>query len=405
MTTPQRLLHGLRVLDAASFIAAPAATTVMADFGADVIKIEPPEGDGLRALFKQPGYPPSEVDYCWLVDNRNKRGIIVDLKRDEGRDVLYRLVRSADVFVTNMPLDARRRLKVRYADLKPLNRRLVYGSITAYGETGAEADRPGFDSTALWARSGLMDWIRPAPDAPPARSVPGMGDHPTGLALFGAIMAALYHRERTGEGTMVSTSLMANGLWWNAIPVQAMLLGHRFAPRPPRDQTSNALTNMYRCRDGRWFMLVLLSEDRDWKRLAAAIGRSELLSDARFATASDRHDNARALTAALDATFAQKDLAEWRAILEAHRLTYGVVETLTDIPHDRQMRDSGALIPLDDAGLAGTLTVASPVWLDGHEKVPPRRAPRPGEHTVDVLREAGFSRDEIDRLLDAGVIG
>ena len=404
MTNPPHLLDGIRVLDVATFIAGPAAATVMADFGADVIKVEPPEGDGLRSLFKQPGYPPSELDYCWLVDNRNKRGIVVDLKRDEGRDVLHRLVRTADVFVTNLPLEARRRLQLRYGDLNTVNRRLVYASITGYGETGAEADKPGFDSTALWARSGLMDWIRPSPDAPPARSVPGMGDHPTALALFAAIMAALYQRERTGAGTMVSTSLMANGLWWNAIPVQAMLLGSRFAPRPPREQSSNALTNVYRCRDGRWFMLTLLAEQRDWERLATAIGRPDLPGDVGFATPHDRHANARALTAILDEIFARKDLAEWRAILDTHRLTFGVVETLDDVPDDRQMRDSGALVPFADTGLAGKLTVASPVWMEGQTKLPPRRAPARGEHTVEVLREAGFDQEEIDRLLKARVV-
>ncbi len=398
-----RLLDGIRVLDVASFIAAPAATAVMADFGADVIKIEPPEGDGFRALTSQPGYPACEHNYPWLVDNRNKRGIVLDLKRDEGRDVLHRLLRTTDVFVTNLIPDARRRLRLRWEDLSPLNGRLVYASLTGYGETGEEADKPGFDVTALWARTGLMDFVRSSPDVPPARTAPGMGDHPTALTLFGAVMAALYHRERTGRGTMVSTSLMANGLWWNAIPVQAMLFGARFQPRQSRERSSNALTNTYRCRDGRWFMLVILSEDRDWGGLLAGIGRADLLADPRFATTAVRHANAPALTATLDETFATKDLAEWSAILDASRIAFGVVGTLDDIPHDRQMRASGALVPFDDPALGGSLTVASPIWMDGHEKVPPRRAPALGEHTVEVLREAGFTTDEIERLMKNGV--
>src|SRR5262245_6059450 len=220
-----RFLDGIRVIDAASFIAGPVATTVMADFGAEVIKIEPPSGDTYRT--RGPGYPPSPYNFPWIVDNRSKRGLALDLRTPDGQRVLHRLVRDADVFVTNTPIETRTRLGVRWEDLAPLNPRLIYGSITAYGERGEEASRPGFDATALWARTGLMDLVRPSPDAAPARSLPGMGDHPTGMSLFGALMAALYQRERTGRGTMVSTSLLANGLWLNAIPVQGILCGAR----------------------------------------------------------------------------------------------------------------------------------------------------------------------------------
>ena len=220
-----RLLDGIRVIDAASYIAGPVASTAMADFGANVIRIEPPSGDTSR--LRNAGYPPSPHNFPWIVDNRNKRSVVLDLRSEDGRGVLHRLVRGADVFVTNAPLDGRARLGVRWEDLSPLNPRLIYGAITAYGEAGAEASRPGFDSTALWARTGLMDLVRPSPEAPPSRSLPGMGDHPTGMSLFGAIMAALYQRERTGRGAMVSTSLLANGLWLNAIAVQGILCGAR----------------------------------------------------------------------------------------------------------------------------------------------------------------------------------
>ena len=159
MTSEPRLLDGIRVIDAASFIAGPVATTAMADFGADVIKVEPPGGDTYRV--RNAGYPPSPYNFPWIVDNRNKRGVAIDLRHEDGRRVLHRLVRTADVFVTNVPLDGRARLGVRWEDLAPLNPRLIYGSITAYGETGEEASRPGFDSTALWARTGLMDLVRP----------------------------------------------------------------------------------------------------------------------------------------------------------------------------------------------------------------------------------------------------
>jgi crotonobetainyl-CoA:carnitine CoA-transferase CaiB-like acyl-CoA transferase len=402
MEPGNRLLAGVRVIDAASFIAGPVATTVMADFGADVIKIESPAGDTYR--IRNVGYPASPYNFPWIVDNRSKRGVAIDLGTEAGREVLYRLVRDADVFVTNLPFDARRRLAVRWEDLAPLNARLIYGSITAYGEAGAEAGRPGFDSTALWARTGLMDLVRPSPDAPPSRSLPGMGDHPTGMSLFGAIMAALYQRERTGRGAMVSTSLMANGLWWNAIQVQGILCGARTLPRPPREESVNALGNLYRCRDGRWFLMTLTADEKRWQPFAASIGRPDLVADPRFATLQARRTNARALIAILDEVFATKDWAEWLPILETSGIASGVVGTLDDIPDDPQMVQSGALVPFDDPRAGAALTVSSPIWIDGQEKVPPALAPAVGQHTVEVLRAAGFGQAEIESLLSAGVI-
>ena len=175
-------LAGLKVIDCASFIAAPVATTVLADFGADVIKIEPPSGEPYRRDDPAMRVPYSEYPYNYIVDNRSKRGITLDLKIDAGRKVLHKMLESADVFVTNAPFPARKRLQVRYEDFKELYPRLIYASVTAYGEQGPEADRTGFDSTALWARTGLMDLVKPAPDSAPARSLPGMGDHPTAIS-------------------------------------------------------------------------------------------------------------------------------------------------------------------------------------------------------------------------------
>ena len=398
------LLDGLRVIDAASFIAGPVATTMLADLGADVIKIEPPDGDLYRHRTGGPGVAESPYNYRWIVDNRSKRGLALDLRQPAGREVLCRLVGRADVFVTNSPLDSRERLRIRWEDLAPLNPRLVYASVTAYGEQGDEAAKGGFDATALWARTGLMDLVRASPDAPPPRSLPGMGDHPTGVSLFAAIMTALYRRERTGQGGMVSTSLMANGLWWNAIQVQAALCGARVEPRPPREEAASALANLYRCGDGRWFLLNVLAEDRDWPQFLRAIERPDLADDARFATTPARRANARALVPVLDAVFATRPWAEWRAVLDKHGLTFGVVGTVDDARDDPQMVASGALVPIDDPRAGARLTVASPLWLEGEAKTPPRFPPGLGEHSVEVLREVGYTPEEIDRLLVARTI-
>ena len=398
------LLSGLRVIDAASFIAGPVATTILADLGADVIKIEPPDGDPYRHRMAGPGVPDSPYNYRWIVDNRTKRGLALDLRQPRGRAVLHRLIARADVFVTNTPFESRARLGTRWEDLSHLNPRLIYASITAYGEHGAEAAHTGYDETALWARAGLMDLVKSSPDAPPSRALPGMGDHPTGVSLYAAIMTALYRRERTGRGTMVSTSLLANGLWWNAIQIQAALSGARVAPRPAREEAVTALANLYRCADGRWFLLNVLNDERDWPAFLGAIKRPDLGHDPRFATTPARRANARALVGLLDTVFGSRPWAEWRVILTRHKLTYGAVATVEDARHDLQMTASGALVPMEDVRAGAPLTVSSPLWLEGVDKVAPRLAPDLGEHSVEILREAGYDDVEIDELLAARAI-
>ncbi|NKC10990.1 MAG: CoA transferase [Gammaproteobacteria bacterium] len=397
------LLTGIKVIDAASFIAGPAAATVLADFGAEVIKIEPPGvGDTYRNR-SAPGNPECDYNYAWIVDNRNKRGLALNLKSDEGLAVLYELVRQADVFVTNLPFPARTRLRVSYDDLAPLNERLIYGSISAYGEAGPDADNPGFDSTALWARTSLMDMMRPGPDSAPARSLPGMGDHPSAMSLFGGIMAALYRRERTG--TYVNTSLMANGLWWNSIQVQAMLCGAEFEKRPPREEATTALHNLYQTRDGRWFHLACVPEDKRWAALLAVLGRPDLGEDERFRDRGSRHAKAAALIRIFDGIFLQKDWSEWKTLLDQANIPCSLIGTLRDIPHDEQMRASDALTPIDDERAGARYIVNSPVWLRDGPKVAPRLAPALGEHTDEVLLEAGFSAAAIAALRRSGAIG
>ena len=393
------IFTGLRVIDCASWIAGPAAATILSDFGAEVIKIEPPgAGDPWRALAAVPG---KVTDYWWQLTARNKQSLAIDLKHPEGLAVLHRLLASTDVFITNFPQPVRERLGIAAADLLAINPRLVYGSITAYGEAGEEAGRTGFDATAYWARTGLMDMVRATTDTEPVRSMPGMGDHPTATSLYAAIVTALYRRERTGRGGVAHTSLLQNGLWANGCYVQNRLFGEHVAHRPPRIEAPSALANHYRCRDGRWFLMALHNEARQLAGFLQAIEAEHLAEDPRFASIQARRANARALTAILEEIFARRDLAEWRPILEAAGVTFGAVFTVDEAGDDRQARDIGALVPFADG--AG-LTVSSPFDLDATVKVAAVRAPAVGQHSESVLRGAGYSTDEIARLASLGVL-
>jgi crotonobetainyl-CoA:carnitine CoA-transferase CaiB-like acyl-CoA transferase len=399
------ILRGLKVLDVASFIAGPAATTVMADHGADVIKIEAPGGDGYRTITTGPGMPKASVDYHWMVDNRTKRGLQLDLRQDAARQVMTKLVAEADVLVTNFVPRVREQLGLRYADLKPINERLIYASMTAYGEDGPEAGRTGFDSTAYWARTGLMDLVRPDPDGPPARSLPGMGDHPTAIALFGAIMLGLHRRSLTGKGGQVSTSLIANGLWSNAFYAQAALAEGEIPVRPRRDNWPNALANHYKSRDGRWFMLSLINEDREWDRFAEGVGRPELLSDERFTDRTARHANAAALIAILTEVFVEKDWEAWRALFDDLRITFGLIGRVQDLAADQQVRPSGAVRPVDPALFGVDAMIDSPIFVAEAARRAPEPAPAVGQHSDEILAELGYDGAAIRDLRASGAVG
>lgn len=393
------IFNGLKVIDCASWIAGPAAATILSDFGAEVIKIEPlGAGDPWRASVPVPG---KTTDYWWQLTSRNKRSLAIDLKHPEGLKVLYRLIATADVFVTNFPLPVRERLKIAASDLLAINPRLVYGSISAYGERGKEAARTGFDATAYWARTGLMDMVRDGAKTEPVRSMPGMGDHPTATALYAAIVTALYRRERTGKGGVAQTSLLQNGLWANGCYVQNRLFGEKVRHRPPRVETPSALANHYRTRDGRWFLMAL-HNPRQAGVFLEAIGASHLLEDPRFATVDSRRENAVALTRILDEVFAKRDLAEWRPILEKAGVTFGIVSSVDEAADDPQAHEIGAIVPFADGK---GHTVSSPFHLDHATKVAPARAPSVGQHSEQLLKEAGYSAEEIARLKGLGLIG
>jgi crotonobetainyl-CoA:carnitine CoA-transferase CaiB-like acyl-CoA transferase len=402
MTDGQHVFSGLKVLDLASYIAGPAATTILADFGADVIKIEPPgTGDVYRFFSAMPPNPVADTNYAWQLTNRNKRSIALDLKSSEAKEVLMRLVQWADVVVVNFPPRVKAALGVTYEALSPLNPKLIYADITGYGSEGPEADTPGFDVTAYWARSGLMEVTHDA-GSPPTLPIPGIGDHATATTLYAAIVTALYTRATTGKGSHVSTSLIANGIWAAAAWVEGGLNGGRFFAQHDRKNPPNALLNPYQTADGRWILLVA-AQRKDWPAFARAIGMPELLEDPRFVD-DQRIDHAAALVEILDPLFAGQPLAFWKQTLNAARVIFGVVQIAEEIIHDPQLEANGIVVPLDLPGQPAMRTVSNPIQIMGEQKVKPRAAPQLGEHGAAILQEMGFTQDEIAHLHNAGTV-
>ncbi len=395
------ILSGLRVVDCGTYIAGPAAATIMSDFGADVIKIErPPYGDPYRYLPLVPGMPEGNRDYCWLLDGRNKKSLALNLKTSPGRDVLMKLVADADVFITNYQPALAAEFQVRWEDLHPLNERLIYAYVTGYGERGDGAGAPGYDATAYWARSGLMGNMHYAGNDP-CQSPPGFGDHPTSMALFSGILLALLNRHQTGRGMKVSTSLMANGAWSNACLIQAALCGATFLPRWTRSSAINPLVNHYVSRDGVRFFFCLLDPGKDWRNFCKSLERADLIDDARFSTPALRIQNGPALIAIIDEAMTQKEAADWRRIFAAHEVIWGPVPDPWQVPDDAQMAANGVFTEIEGCGLR---TVNNPVNLDGMDKVSPRLAPSVGQHTREILLALGYSELDVDAMLEAGIV-
>src|SRR5213595_2558989 len=251
------IFSGLKVVDFSSFVAGPGAAVILSDFGADVIKVEPPKGELWRIGNKIPPQPFAKDAYQWHLNNRNKRGIALDLKSPDAGKILERLVKWADVLIVNTPHPAREKLKLSYDDVAQWNPRLIYADVTGYGDNGPDANLPGFDITAYWSRSGLLSLTRDA-GAPPTWPFAGTGDSPTAVGLFSAIVTGLYRRERTGKGSYVTTSLIAEGVWSCGVPIQGALCDAEFFPLHDRKNPPNPTMNVYRSSDDRWFVLIAL---------------------------------------------------------------------------------------------------------------------------------------------------
>jgi crotonobetainyl-CoA:carnitine CoA-transferase CaiB-like acyl-CoA transferase len=393
------IFSGLKVVDLASFIAGPSAAVILSDFGADVIKVEPPAGDLWRIGHKIPPQPEAKDPYPWHLANRNKRGITLDLKNPGSRQVLEKLVKWADVLIVNTPHPARKKLQLEYDDVVQWNSRLIYADVTGFGENGPDASLPGFDITSYWARSGLLSMTRDA-GAPPTWPVAGSGDNATAVGLYSAIVTALYRRERTGKGSYVTTSLLAEGVWSASVSIQGALCEAKFFAPHDRKNPANAALNVYQASDGTWFVLLVTPDKL--AAVAKAIGRADLLRDPRFSDPAKLAANMGQLAAILDEVFSAQPMAHWHEVLNGIHVTFGVVREAQEVINDPQLRANDILVPLEGAGGKLTSTISSPIQVHGVTKVPARRGPALGEHNEAVLHELGFNPTEITALQASG---
>jgi crotonobetainyl-CoA:carnitine CoA-transferase CaiB-like acyl-CoA transferase len=399
------LLSGIRVLEAASMIMVPSVGAALADYGAQVIKLEPIEGDLNRRGHHIPGMPVHDYEYCFLPDNRGKRSLSIDLKAPEARGILRRLVEASDVFLTNHRPRSLAGLGLTWPELQAINPRLVYAHGTGFGDTGEEIDKPGFDSVCYWSRSGIEAGLFPL-DGWLGSPGYGAGDHPTGMALLSAVLMALLARERSGRGTRVSVSLLASGAWSNSVMIQAKLLGAQFLERRPREDARSFTAVYYRAGDRRLFKMAVVDTRRDWPKVCRAIGRPELANDPRYATLEERlkEGRMRELIRLCDDIFASQPMPYWQRALDEADVPYSVVATLDDVVADRQMQANGVFVEIDDPVLGRVRTVDTPLQIEGHPKVTRTPAPRLGEHTAAILAELGLAGQEIQSLTQRGVV-
>ena len=396
-------LEGIRVVELGFWVAGPSAGGILADWGADVIKIEPLDGDPFRGLFLQgfgmdmPLNPPFELD------NRGKRSLSLDYASDEGRKIVLDLVDRADVFVTNLRPGGLARAGLDWESLSRRNPRLVYASVTGYGLSGPDRDRPAYDVGAYWSRAGIALALTPEGSDPPYQRG-AMGDHNAGMTVAGGVSAALFAREKTGRGQLVETSLLRVGIFTLGWDTMIQLRLGAPATAMTRTTTPNPLISCYRDRDGRWFWLLGLQGDRMWPDLVRALGDPEWKSDPRFANLPARRENCAELVRRLDEIFARRPLSEWAGIFDRENVWWAPVQTTAEVVEDPQAEAGGAFVDVPMPDDSKVRMVASPVDFHGTPWAPRGTAPELGQNTEEVLLELGYDWETIAALKDRKVI-
>jgi formyl-CoA transferase len=398
-----RPLEGITVVELAAWIAVPATTALMADMGARVIKVEPPGGDIQRG-YMGPNHSaaiPKNLDFL-LVD-RGKRSVTIDLEKPGAPDLLRRLIRGADVFATNMLPARRERFGLTYEELARDNPRLIGASFTAYGMSGPDRNRGSWDWGAFWARSGIMGSLGD-PETTPILSRGGQGDLSSSLSLLAAVMSALYTRERTGRGMHVETTLQSTAMWTVASDYAAALYSGKEPVRVTRASRMNPMANYFRCGDGRWLMLTnSVPFPNAWPAFCRMVGRDDWL--AHYHTLDELRADGALLTPQVEAIFAEHDLAYWTAALDASGLLWAPVATMQEVIHDPQVEAMGWFAPLEDELLGPFRTVNTPFKIHGADVGARAPAPDAGVDTMTILEDVGLDEEQIAELAIAGVLG
>jgi crotonobetainyl-CoA:carnitine CoA-transferase CaiB-like acyl-CoA transferase len=392
-------MEGIKVVELAMWAAGPVVGALLSDWGAAVIKIESPQGDPFRSI--ETGDAFSEDYMTSQVDNRNKRSLALDLRTPGGLVILHQLLAQADVFVTNFRQGALQRLGLAYEDLCGRYPRLIYALLTGYGTQGPDINRPAYDAGTWWGRAGVAMTLL-SDGAVPMFHAGAIGDHFTGFTLAGGIGAALYARERTGEGQMLDVSMLRSAAYFLSSPLCAHLNG-RPPRKSPRDEVANMLVMPYLSKDGKWFYLLGTEPDRLWPLLAKAVGRPQWADDPRYKTFADRAKRRAEVIAELDAVFAQRSRDEWAALFDREGVWWTPVQTVEELPDDPQMREAGCFVTVPTRW-GDKQMVPGPVNFNGSPGRLKFGSPAVGQHNDEILRELGRSAEQVAQLRKQGVI-
>ena len=399
------ILEGIKVIEMGHVVAIPASSSMMGDCGADVIKVEPLTGDQSRR------FRGTEMNPGFYLHNRSKKSIAIDLKQQAGKDIVYKMVRDADVFLTNYQEISLEKLKMDYATLSQINPKLVYGIVSAYGTVGPYKDMPGYDFAAGWARSGIQYMIT-IPGIPPPASRPGIIDRVSSFQIFGGVCAALLHREKTGKGQKVEFNLYHVGVWMLGADIMDALVGVPLRITDPR-KPDNPLYETYKTKDGKW--LQLTAGDRYapaadpegkifWAAFCRALDRPDLVDDPRFATTKDRQKNREELTPILDEVFATRPYDEWEKRLSENNLMYGPIQSPLDVIKDPQALANDFFVEVEQPDVGKMKLISAPIRFVQDPAVVRSATPLLGQHTEEILSKLGYGSQDISKLRGEKVI-